>query len=348
MELIPAIQAPGRKGAKEWNILKSIWTGAKNLEIDSYSLSLPPVSDKILLSAFYCMKYHRNESIAKALGFSTTKIYMDSGGYQVLTKGVSMDPTELIRYQETNADVAFTIDVPLPKGLPVADISDNVRRTIQYAVTMVDARMNPSLKLYAVVHALSYDDARKVTSQYEKHPFDGYAVGSLVPRKNKYELMAEVIAGVRSATDRPTHVFGISGFNSIYLLARLRVDSYDSQTFVQASRFREYIVPQLAKRVSVGRGGGKTRKISSTLPCSCPICQIANQEGGATFFSKEGSHCDALLAIHNLIAMKEENTLINAALTEGWLEQLIKDRTRDSKSMQEAWRSIEKRLIRNV
>ena len=80
------------------------------------------------------------------------------------------------------------------------------------------------------------------------------------------------------------------------------------------------------------------------MPCCCPVCEIANQEGGATFFSKAGSQYDALLAIHNLIAMKGENALIDAALMEGWLDQLIKERTKGSKSMAAAWKAVEKRL----
>jgi predicted RNA-binding protein len=103
----------------------------------------------------------------------------------------------------------------------------------------------------------------------------GVAIGSLVPLRGrgKYVEMARIITGALRGIpeDRrdtvPIHVFGVSG-DMIPLLAYLGVDSFDSSTYVQASRSLDYYHPAKRKMVHLLELDG--------LPCDCRICRAVD------------------------------------------------------------------------
>ena len=67
-----------------------------------------------------------------------------------------------------------------------------------------------------------------------KSPFDGFAIGGLIPRAHDDELIISIVKKVRHEIgDRPLHVFGLGHPKWIPLLIRAGVDLVDSSSYVR-------------------------------------------------------------------------------------------------------------------
>jgi helicase len=67
-----------------------------------------------------------------------------------------------------------------------------------------------------------------------QHPFDGFAIGGLVPRARDWELVASIVGAVRGViADRPLHVFGLGNPTTTTKLFQMGVDSVDSSSYVK-------------------------------------------------------------------------------------------------------------------
>lgn len=313
----------GRRSSK----LK-FWVPLKHLFPDLIS-SRQVVHRKVGISAYYALKMVRHD-LRKQLSMNDqVTLFMDSGGYQLMTKHFSAKPNDImniLRYQERNgADIAATLDFPFrPEQTSLWEGWRRIQITIKYAITALQNREKFSMKLYAVIHGWDPLSTKKVAELLDKYDFDGYALGAPEPENygmsmpNYLLKLTQMIYGVKEIIgEKPLHVFGISNFAAIYLFAALGVSSFDSLKYLHAAKFRNYILPN-GWIAHIGRSA-KSRKLSE-LPCSCPICS----EVDLAFMAANGSVQGALLALHNLTVIRNHVRLINSALVNGWYTELMK------------------------
>lgn len=233
-------------------------------------------------------------SIREDLGVpQTTVLFADSGGFDFQSTAVDTTPQEILTIQQKlDADIYGTLDLPLSSDKSHETNQDRIDRSIEYALTASEAH-DGTAQLFASVHGYDPETIRNSIHYLERHgEFDGYAIGSLVPIRTRYEQVTNLILAARRATDKHLHIYGLGGLVYVPLLLYLGVDSFDSSAFIRSAGLRYYFIP--------GFGGERMTDIETLdyLPCCCPIC------GPRPF--EEVREQRSLLVKHNLWALVAE------------------------------------------
>jgi helicase len=209
---------------------------------------LPRLSSAIMVSAHY----------ARPLLTSGERfplpILVDSGGFvslfekaQIQTvKGLgvlrlqhpekieTITPQDILQLQEDIADVAFTLDFPIPPGMALREARRRQKLTIANALWALDNRRRTDLPLFACIQAWDEASARVCAQAYKGCAFDGIAIGGLVPRAQDTSLVLAIVEAVRAELpELPLHVFGLGKPDSVERLFAAGVDSVDSSAYVQ-------------------------------------------------------------------------------------------------------------------
>jgi helicase len=181
-------------------------------------------------------------------------ILIDSGGFASLMSGARIipdgklgvlepansdetgliHPRDVLELQEQRADVAFTLDFPIPPGMDRAESLERQRYTIENALWALANRRRKDLPLFACVQGWDAASAVECARIYTKAGFDGIAIGGLVPRIRDLDEVMSIVTAVREQIgDRPLHVFGIGKPEVVARLFQTGVDSVDSSAYVQ-------------------------------------------------------------------------------------------------------------------
>lgn len=208
------------------------------------------------------VSYHYAQSIDDCLRIP---LLIDSGGFATLLPGARIvpdgkrgiltlthdestqriHPRDVLDLQEQVADVAFTLDFPIPPDLNSTEARDRQRRTIANAEWALANRRRRDLPLFACVQAWNAASARACARAYAGAGFDGVAIGGLVPRARDTELVLAITRAVREEIgDLPLHVFGLGKPDFIERLGQAGVDSVDSSSPIKlAARGRSWAAP---------------------------------------------------------------------------------------------------------
>jgi len=208
---------------------------------------LPRVAPAVMVSAFY----------AKQLTTESLRLPMmvDSGGFAALFEnsrvvrdgrlGViekvnpegeveRITPLDVLDLQEQVADIAFTLDFPIPPGNDEVEAHRRAELSIENAIWALHNRRRRDLPLIASIQGWDANSAREAARQLVQHEFDGFAIGGLVPRARDKDLVEEWVNAVRNELDgRPLHVFGLGKPETMAQLFELGVDSVDSSSYVK-------------------------------------------------------------------------------------------------------------------
>lgn len=315
-------QGPRTKKLRFWLPLKHLFSDL----IPSQYI----IHKNVLISAYYAVKVYRY-NLREQLGMGDdVKLFVDSGGYQLMTKRFNITPSEVIeilKYQEENrANIASTLDFPFrPDETSLWEGWRRIEITLKYAkIALENHKQNSPTKLYAVIPGWDYLSIKKSAEILSRYEFDGFAIGAPEPSNfrmssSTYLLkLGQMIYAIKNIIgDKPLHVFGISNMPSIYALSALAVSSFDSLKYLHSAKFRDYILPN-GRVAHVGKIQ-KGRHLSE-LPCSCPICINVD----VNFLARNGSMPGALLALHNLITINNHVKMINSALKHEWFDELVK------------------------
>jgi len=146
----------------------------------------------------------------------------------------SIHPKSVLDFQEKVADVAFTLDFPIPPNLDSDEAHRRHRLTITNALWAVQNRRRKEMPLYACLQAWDAESARNAAEAYAKVGFDGVAIGGMVPRAKDRPLIESIVRAVRDVIpDLPLHVFGLGKPDLTDWLFQLGVDSVDSSSYVK-------------------------------------------------------------------------------------------------------------------
>ena len=235
-------------------------------------------------------------------------VFVDSGGFASLFEGSkSVDhenftvittkegdeitPPDVLTFQEKHADIGATVDFLIPPDTPQDEAKRRQAQTLKNALWAVSARTRPNFMLFASIQAWDAASAMHMTQALASHPFDGYALGGMVPRISKPNEIIEIIRAIRSVDPvRPLHIFGIGSPALMLKLIAAGADSFDSSSFVRAAVDGKQLHPSelVWQKISEDHGGRTN--------CVCPVCQKFDTE----YQQLESESNRMALALHNL------------------------------------------------
>jgi tRNA-guanine family transglycosylase len=181
-------------------------------------------------------------------------LFIDSGGFaslfqnakvnqveglgvlETLTDGKTetLHPRDVLEFQERHADVAFTLDFPIPPSMDLREARRRNTMTVANAHWALENRRRKDMLLFACVQGWDLESYRACATEYATSGFDGIAIGGLVPRLSDLEGMLRIVDAVRAAVpDRPLHVFGLGKPGIVEALFRRGVQSVDSSSYIK-------------------------------------------------------------------------------------------------------------------
>jgi tRNA-guanine family transglycosylase len=166
--------------------------------------------------------------VVKSDGLGVLRVRGKEGDEEVI------HPRDVLDLQEKVAEVAFTLDFPVPPGTNLREAQRRQKLTIANAHWALTNRRRKDLPLFACVQAWDAESAVECARAYKGAGFDGVAVGGLVPRARDVNGVLDIIKAVRVELDGlPLHVFGLGKPDAVDLLFEAGVDSVDSSSYVQ-------------------------------------------------------------------------------------------------------------------
>lgn len=244
---------------------------------------LPRLSNALMISHYYARKMEKRP---------TLPIMIDSGGFASLFKNAKVlsknglgiielqtaegkefiNPLEVLEFQERVADIAFTLDFPIPPGMEIRQAKRRQKLTINNAIWALENRRRRDLPLYACVQAWDETSAKNCAQVYNDLPFEGIAIGGLVPRARDHKLILRIVEIVREKIGaRPLHVFGLGNPNLVEDLFQRGVDSVDSSSYVKyASQGKLWCNPKF-----------QAKSLSPTDRLHIALCNLATATGRA-------------------------------------------------------------------
>lgn len=209
---------------------------------------LPRLAQAVMVSYHYAKQIEEQPQLP---------LYLDSGGFASLFKGSTIrksgsvgileiqhedeegtservHPADVLDLQERIADVAFTLDFPIPPGMDSRQSKRRMKLTITNAHWALENRRRKDMLLFACIQAWDAESASQCAKEYATSGFDGVAIGGLVPRARDPELVLEIVRAVREhIPDLPLHVFGLGKPKFTEQLFQAGVDSVDSSAYVK-------------------------------------------------------------------------------------------------------------------
>jgi queuine/archaeosine tRNA-ribosyltransferase len=198
------------------------------------------------------VSYHYAQAIKER---PNLPLLIDSGGFAALFEGARvleenglgvlevstregierLHPQEVLEFQEQHADVAFTLDFPIPPKTDPGEARRSQNLTIANAIwALNNRRRGAGLPLFACIQAWDEKSAGQCAAALAAHPFSGFAIGGLVPRARDTQLVEGMIEAVQGEIgDRPLHVLGLGKPEIVSRLFELGVDSVDSSSYVK-------------------------------------------------------------------------------------------------------------------
>lgn len=208
---------------------------------------LPRLAPAVMVSYYYAQQMKPEQT-------PRVPLMVDSGGFVSLFENVNIrskgklgiielkreseieiiHPKDVLELQSQIADVAFTLDFPIPPGMDLAQAQERQKLTIANAHWALDNKRRRDLPLYACVQAWNIESATECAKAYTNCGFDGIAIGGLVPRVHDMNLVLSIVETVRNEIgDLPLHIFGLGSPSTISRLYAIGVDSVDSSSYIK-------------------------------------------------------------------------------------------------------------------
>lgn len=146
----------------------------------------------------------------------------------------TLHPRDVLEFQEKHADVAFTLDFPIPPSMDAAEARRRNKLTVANARWAIANRRRKDMLLYACVQGWDVDSYRACASAYADFDCDGVAIGGLVPRVSDLDYVLTIVDAVRALVpSKPLHVFGLGKPEIVERLFQRGVQSVDSSSYVK-------------------------------------------------------------------------------------------------------------------
>jgi len=246
-------------------------------------------------------------------------IMTDSGAYQLSVYGdVEVKNLEIIDFQSRiGVDIGVILDIPLYRG-SIEQRRRAIDETIRRAeegyeagyirqdsetiwVGPLHGNPIPSLLVHSIEGML-------------RVPFQMYALGSLVPFMEEYQIYQLVkssfIVKNNFPSNFPMHLFGVGHPMVLSFFVLLGFDTFDSALYALAAKDGRYLTVH----------GTYYLRYLEYFPCSCPVCSKYSPRELLEMPDAQRQH---FLAKHNLYVLMEELKRIKQAIWEGTLWELV-------------------------
>jgi len=314
------------------------WRDDSIIKVDGMLISYPYAREAGLLTNFRETFGVRKDVLLLA----------DSGGYEVVMKGLNINPEEVINWQTANDfDVGFVLDVPffkrdITEKVPskakylkfdkneIINCAKRTKNNTEVMYRLLD-RSKTNMKVYGVVHGLTLEQM-ELWKKYamEGLEFDGVGLGVM---STDLDTVVDGIIFAYENGFKRIHAFQGSGNATIpiliYASKYFDLVTVDSTRYLRSgAAYKMFEMPAYKMRLLAGR---KKKKHGigdyATHPCHCPVCQVAIEKYGENFLNRElGSFEEgALLALHNLyVWMEHFNFMLSIRDNYEIFSQLIK------------------------
>ncbi|MBM4366148.1 MAG: tRNA-guanine transglycosylase [Deltaproteobacteria bacterium] len=243
----PPVQLVTRRGVVPFPAYLPVTTFGKKYPLDDL---VRPYLPRLARGVMVSLHYARQMTAPPRL-----PLFVDSGGFAAIfqtsvvreehdlgvldvhpSEGVmeTLTPMSVLDFQEQHADVAFTLDFPIPPGTEPNEAERRLGLTIANARWAASNRRRADLRLYGCVQAWDAESARRCARAYADLGFDGVAIGGLVPRARKLDDVFAIVDAVREELpSSPLHVFGLGNPATVRSLFERGVQSVDSSSYVK-------------------------------------------------------------------------------------------------------------------
>jgi 7-cyano-7-deazaguanine tRNA-ribosyltransferase len=271
------------------------------------------------------------QGVHKLIDFSGS-IMTDSGTFQSYVYGdVKLDPLEIVRFQrDIGSDIGTILDIFGTPGQTKEEAEQGVKETIARAKKSVPEK--GELLLACTVQGSVYPDLREhCAQQLSALDADFFPIGGVVPlmENQRYSDLVRCILAAKRGLDpsKPVHLFG-AGHPLIFPLAvALGCDFFDSSAYAKYANDGRMIF----------QWGTEKFDDLTELPCCCPVCSKHTASELRELDAKERT---LQLALHNLYVSFAEMKTIRAAITGGWLWELVEQRASANPSLYDALRVL--------
>ena len=280
--------------------------------------SIPPSKmrklgfEMVITNAYIAMRRLREralkEGIHSVIGHDGP-VMTDSGGYQVLEYGkLDVKPDEMAEFEyRIGSDVPVPLDRPTGVGMKREEADRSVDETLAAAKSTIESYPD---RLWAgpVQGSEHHDIVARSAASLVGMGFNMLALGSPVEfmESYRYGQLASMIIAARKAAPRhvPLHLFGAGHPMTVPLAVALGCDTFDSASYMLYAKRGMYMTEDA------------TRALAGIGEFSCP-CEVCSSRTPAELARDES--CQALLALHNLHAVRSEVARTREALREGRL-----------------------------
>lgn len=228
-----------------------------------------------------------NASCQKGCIPNTPKIICDSGGFQIMQGRVDyIDPKNLAKFYNRNADMGIILDIPLYRGVD-NDLLVRSAKIQKKNTKKLLENIDDTVELINVCHGYSIDKYMRFLDIVTVEEIDRLCIGGLY-MKDLLSGLSEFIHIVDKWKHHYKHfhilgVYNVSVLSCfIYLAEKVYPDilvTADASTPLQSARNglyhfqREFNKP--LERLQIGSRHNKLTYFNKyrTLPCGCPICR---------------------------------------------------------------------------
>lgn len=238
-------------------------------------------------------------------------LFIDSGGFASLFRGAEIieegevafirtkegnviHPAGVLAFQEKNADIGATLDFIIHQGHDAEESAHRQELTIRNALWAIQRPRIDGFRLFASIQAWDVASAHHIMQKLVDYPFDGFALGGMVPRVSHPDSILAIVKAIREIDkERPLHVFGMGAPSTVRDLFAAGVDMVDSSSFVQYAVDKKYLVPATGDYQILNSLG------SVETYCRCPMCKMFSK----VYYALKGELNTMALALHNLLAL---------------------------------------------
>lgn len=221
-------------------------------------------------------------------------IHLEDGTYGIESRdGTQITPASVLSFQEKHAEIGATLDFIIPPDSSIEDCKRLQDRTIANAKWAISISQRKKMKLFASVHAWDRKSMHRILESLLPLPFDGFALGGMIPRIRKPKTIFELVTAFRELEpNRPLHLFGVGVPPLVKALFEYGVNSVDSSNYVQQAATKRYLLPSKGQYVQMDE------HVDPAETCPCSVCQYFTR----SYLLLEGELNNMALALHNLAA----------------------------------------------
>jgi queuine tRNA-ribosyltransferase len=273
-------------------------------------------------------------------------ILTDSGGFQIVSmsslreiesEGVRfrshidgslhfLTPEKVVQIQEElGSDIMMVLDDCPPSSASADEVKTAVALTTKWAQRSQEVRSNAGQALFGIVQGGSYPEHRRQSARaLLEMGFDGYAIGGLSLGEAK-EVTFEIAEQVTDMLpkDAPRYLMGMGTPEDILIGVRIGVDMFDCVLPTRSARTGVLFTSRGQLNIKHARYNTDTAPPDPL--CGCSTCRNFSRSYLRHLFVARELLAYRLNAVHNLFYYHSLMRDIRQALTEGRMDQFVRE-----------------------